>query len=50
MAMGPELRAELIRDLKINRSLSPEGKGNRYWQSVADTVEKFLDRHFKEEP
>lgn len=50
MAMGPKLRDELIRDLKENRSLSAEGRGRRYWESVIDTIEIFLDRHFTEAP
>ncbi len=48
--MGPELRSELIRDLKWNRSNAPEGSGQKYWESVADTIEEFLDRHFLEVP
>lgn len=48
--MGPELRAELMHDLKENRARSRYGgSGNFYWGTVIDTVEAFLDRHFKEE-
>ncbi len=46
--MDTELRDELIRNLKTNRIRHGSGAGNAYWQSVVDTVEDFLDRHFKE--
>lgn len=33
--------------LKDNRKVKGIGHGDPYWNSVVDTVERFLDRHFK---
>lgn len=47
--MDKEQREELIAMLRKNRSKHGVGHGMVYWNSVVDTVEKFLDEHFLEE-
>jgi hypothetical protein len=45
--MDEDLRRELKMDLFENR-LKHQEENDAYWESVADVMERFMDRHFIE--